>query len=292
MFVSVIIPVYNDPSGIGKVLGSLVDQSYPGDRYEIVVVDNNSTDHTTRVVQHFMTQYPGMIRLVHERSAQSAYVARNRGIMIAEGEVLAFTDSDCIPVSEWIEKGIAVFRDPAVSMVAGRVDMIFKEARPNLWEYSDAARKLDQKAYVEQVGFGATANLFVRRWVFDEYGPFLHTLASGGDYEFGRRVTRAGERLVYAENTLVRHPARSSLRAILKKSKRVAQGQGQLQDQGLLKHGVLSMRSLIPVRKAPKLESNAMSGMGRLAILFLYNLLRYYNFVIRLRHKSVGASEE
>ena len=113
-------------------------------------------------------------------------------------------------------------------------EFTFKKLRPNIWEYFDAAGKLNQKSYVEGAGFGATANLFVRRGMFKEYGMFLSELKSGGDYEFGRRLTQLGEVLLYAETSLVYHPARFTFRDKLAKSKRVAKGQKMLERMKLM----------------------------------------------------------
>jgi GT2 family glycosyltransferase len=160
--------------------------------------------------------------------------------------------------------------------------MIFKEKRPNIWEYFDAARKLNQRAYVDKAGFGATANLFVRRRLFDKYGLFQSDLESGGDYEFGRRLTTAGEKLVYADRAIVRHPARKSFKAVLNKSKRVAKGQKQLEDMGLLEHGTLSRQSLRPVRRFPKMDGVLLNAKQRLAVVVLANFFKYSNLLRRL----------
>jgi hypothetical protein len=160
--------------------------------------------------------------------------------------------------------------------------MIFKQKHPNIWEYFDAARKLNQRAYVEKAGFGATANLFVRRVLFDTYGLFRSNLQSGGDYEFGRRLTTAGEKLVYIDSAIVRHPARRSFKAVLNKSKRVAKGQKQLEDIGLLEHCPLSWQSLKPVRQCPRMDAILLSAKQRLAVVAMATFFKYYNFLKRL----------
>ena len=281
-FVSVIVPVYNDAEGVRGTLGALVSQTYPRDAYEIIVADNGSHDGTRQVVEQFQTQYFDLVRLVVEDEVQSSYAARNKGIQAARGEILAFTDADCIPVSEWLEEGVKAVVGKNAAFAAGQIKMTFQGKKPNAWEYLDAARKLNQRAYVENAGFGATANLFVRRDLFDKYGLFRGDLLSGGDYEFGRRLTRSGEKLVYAENAIVHHPARSTFKAILKKSRRVARGEKQLQTLGLLgPSSVLSWRSLIPVRRCPSLAGVSLGPFQRLAVVLMANFFRYYNVVQR-----------
>ncbi len=280
--VSVIIPVYNNASGVGLTLGALAVQSYPRDVYEIIVADNGSTDKTPQVVEEFQKLYPGLIHLVVEDQIQSSYAARNRGIKVAQGEILAFTDADCSPSPEWLDEGVKAIMKENAAFAAGQIKMTFQRREPNIWEYLDAARKLNQRAYVENAGFGATANLFVRRRLFVKYGRFRDDLQSGGDYEFGRRLTKSGEKLTYAEMAIVYHPARKTLKAILKKSKRVVQGQKQLEKMGLLQHGTLSWRSLIPMRRCPPLDGISLGFLQRWAVVLMANYLKYYNLLHRL----------
>lgn len=281
-FVSVVIPVYNDTLGIHKAFKALVNQTYPRDAYEIIVADNGSTDETLQVVRQFQEQHSDTMHLVVENLIQSSYAARNKGIHVARGEILAFTDADCVPIPEWLEEGVKAIVEETAAFAAGQIKMTFQGKEPNIWEHLDAARKLNQRAYVEDAGFGATANLFVRRDLFDKYGLFRDDLQSGGDYEFGRRLTKSGEKLVYAERAIVHHPARRTFESILEKSRRVAKGQKQLQEMGLLEHGTLSWRSLIPARRCPSLDGVSLNMMQRLAVVLMVSFFQYYNLINRL----------
>ena len=89
-YISVIVPVYNGETTIGKCVEALLNQDYPKDKYEVIIVDNNSKDKTAEVID----QYPVTYAL--EKGTQSSYAARNSAIKMAKGDVLAFTDSDCI----------------------------------------------------------------------------------------------------------------------------------------------------------------------------------------------------
>ena len=101
LFVSVIIPVYNDSERLKLCLEALENQTYSKDLYEVIVVDNASEEDIKSIVGQF-----SQAKYTYE-SQSGSYVARNKGISIARGEILAFTDSDCIPASDWIEKGVA-----------------------------------------------------------------------------------------------------------------------------------------------------------------------------------------
>jgi len=222
-----------------------------------------------------------LVKTVSEDNIQSSYAARNEGIQIAEGEILAFTDSDCVPSESWLIEGCKEIEKNNASMVAGKIEFTFKDSEPNIWEYFDAAGKLNQKSYVENAGFGATANLFVWKNLFNKYGMFLSELESGGDYEFGRRLTQSGELIRYAKKALVFHPARSTFKSKLKKSKRIAKGQGQLTELGFLNHDVLTWRSLIPPFVGPSIEGPTLIFPKSLAIIILRIFFKYYNFFIR-----------
>src|SRR3712207_160037 len=95
-YVTVIVPVYNDAGRVGSCLAALEAQTYPRQRYEVIVVDNGSTDATPAVVQSFR------VRLLFERQVRSSYAARNAGLAEAKGVIIALTDSDCTPTPGWL----------------------------------------------------------------------------------------------------------------------------------------------------------------------------------------------
>ena len=222
--VSVIIPVYNDEERLQRCLDALSRQTYPADRREIVVVDNSSDVPPDEVV----ASCEGA-RLVHE-AKEGSYAARNRGIKSASGEVLAFTDADCVPSPAWLEHGVKCLHDVEnVGLVAGHVELVpHTPGHPTPYEYYEMLTYLDQHRAVEQGHYGATANLFAPRSVMCAVGLFNEELVSGGDNEWGQRVHRHGYELVYCEKAHVRHPARNSFWALLSKELRVAGGLAQI----------------------------------------------------------------
>src|ERR1041384_5139232 len=94
-FVSVIVPVWNDAERLGHCLHALEKQTYPAESYEVIVVDNGSTDSVACLVAAY-----GRARLVSEQRPGS-YAARNTGLNLARGQVIAFTDADCLPAPDW-----------------------------------------------------------------------------------------------------------------------------------------------------------------------------------------------
>src|SRR5262245_61336705 len=116
-FVSVIIPVWNDSHRLKACLQALELQTYPRTLYEVIVVDNASDEPADRVASEF-----SKARTITEPT-QGSYAARNKGISVAKGEILAFTDSDCVPALDWLEKGVSnMTRVPRCGLLAGRVE--------------------------------------------------------------------------------------------------------------------------------------------------------------------------
>ena len=103
--VSVIIPVYNDLEGIKKCLNSLYNQSYDKNLFEIIVIDNGSTDGT----KEFLKKSP--VNFVELNEIKSSYAARNKGIYYAKNEILGFTDSDVITDRNWIKNGVESYNN-------------------------------------------------------------------------------------------------------------------------------------------------------------------------------------
>jgi len=219
-FVSIIVPVYNGEVTIEACIRSLLDLHYPGERYEILVVDNNSTDNTAAIIK----KHP--VRYLVEGEIQSSYAARNRGIREARGEILAFTDADAFVDKDWLTKGLKCLKIRDAHMVAGHVEVVTSEP-PNLYEKCDRYMFLHQERSV-RLGFGGTSNLQVKREVFEDIGLLDGRLISGGDYEFGRRATRRGYRVVHCAEARVYHPARATLNALLEKSRRIGHGRAQV----------------------------------------------------------------
>jgi glycosyltransferase involved in cell wall biosynthesis len=281
--VSVVVPVLNDAVQICSLLEALLGQSYPQDKFEIIVVDNGSIDGSRRAVEGFMARRPDIIRLLEEREIRGSYAARNAGIRNARGEIIAFTDSDCVPRVNWVEAGVKSLQERSASLGGGEILFTYRNNTPNIFEYFDSARKLNQKGYIEKNGFAATANLFAMKWVFEEYGLFRSELVSSGDLEFCRRAVDGGAQLIYIADAVVEHPARSTLKAIYKKSKRIAKGQKQMQTLGIVKPLRLEPGKLFS-RGCPVNEKwpGRLSNVDKLQLIVLQNMLRWMNMLIRM----------
>ena len=215
-FVSVIVPVYNGEKQIKACIEALLDQSYSEDRYEIIIVDNGSTDSTVEIAK----EYP--VALLEKREIQSSYAARNKGIRNAKGEILAFTDSDCVAEPRWIEEGVKALTSQSADLVGGKVDFMYSKRRTTA-ELYDSVTFMQIESYIKDSNVAATANLFVKSLLFDEIGMFPESVKSGGDIQWTSRATSNGFSLVYAPEARVKHPTRR-LKPLLKKQYRVGKG--------------------------------------------------------------------
>lgn len=225
-FVSVVVPVYNDPEGIRSTLDSLVGQSAPADRYEVVVVDNGSTDETRAVVREYR-ESAVRVRLLVEDEIQGSYAARNRGIRAATGPVIAFVDADMLVAPDWIESVARAMSDTDVEYLGCAVTL-FTAGDEGVAAKYNRLNDLHVERFVEELAFAPTCSLVVRRSLLEELGGFDPRIRSGGDMEFGNRVAAAGRRLRYAPDLTVYHPTRTTLVALLGKARRVGRGKTQL----------------------------------------------------------------
>lgn len=223
--VSVIIPVYNDPSGIRATLSSVLSESVF--KPEIIVVDNDSDDGTKDIVEEYTAKYPN-VNLAKETSIQSSYAARNRGIEVATGGVLIFLDADVTVSEGWISTALDVMDTEELHYLAPNVHITLPKDSTFAGKY-DSVTGFPNKEYINHHRFAPTACLFVTRDLIDDIGCFDQRLISGGDKEFGNRTHEAGYELGYTSSITVHHPARNSLSSLAKKDFRVGRGIAQKQ---------------------------------------------------------------
>ena len=218
--ISVIIPAFNDAARLQLCLQGLAQQTYPD--FEVIVVDNGSKD----VVAHRKVCEPFDFVTFTSEATPGSYAARNKGLELARGEVLAFTDSDCIPEPDWLENGVKHLAElDYKGLVAGRLAVFPASAEhPSPVELYEMMFAFPQERYVRDSGYGVTGNMITHRQVVDKIGPFNTELMSGGDHDFGVRARAAGFGAVYAPDVCVQHPARRSFAEIKKKLRRTMAG--------------------------------------------------------------------
>jgi glucosyl-dolichyl phosphate glucuronosyltransferase len=221
--ITVILCTYNRAHSLGKTLESVVAQSMPPSlQWELLVVDNNSTDSTPEVVKEFERRYPQLVRYTFEPN-QGISFARNNGVESGRGQILAFIDDDETADPEWLQNLTAHLLSGDWCGSGGRVVAQWNGCPPR-WVSSknsficgplamfDPDTKGDQ---LIEPPFGA--NMAFRREVFEQFGCFRTDLGrsgkgllSGEDTEFGRRVMASGARLRYEPRAITNHPVEES----------------------------------------------------------------------------------
>ncbi len=197
--VSVVVPAYNAQQTISHAIQSLVSQSYTGD-IEILIVDDGSTDKTQQIVRSFRE-----VRYVRQENAGPA-AARNRGASDSKGEIILFTDSDCIPHRDWVEKIVGGFSSDGTGAVCGSYGIANPEnilARCIHQEIMFRHRFL-MPSYPKAFG---SYNVAVRRAVFFGVGGFDETYrrASGEDNDLSYRIIKSGRCIFFVKDALVDH---------------------------------------------------------------------------------------
>ena len=224
--ISIIIPVYNDSSGLKDTLDCLVTQVFPKDQYEIIVVDNGSTDNTSEIGNKYAGQFDGTIRFILENKVQGSYAARNKGIEAARGELLIFLDANITLDSDYIEKVNNRFSNLNVDYLGCNVKMIIK--RRSISSTYNFIHGFNIENSIRNENYTPTSNLVIRREVINELGYFDSRLEGGGDFEFGERVHSARFKLDYAEDIILYHPTRPKYKLLIEKAKRIGRGNAEL----------------------------------------------------------------
>lgn len=226
MFLSIIIPVYNDRQGLQDTLASLLAQNLPDSEYEIIIADNGSRDGTWELSCEYQGRAPKLVRAVREAQIQSSYAARNRGIESALGEVLCFIDADMIAPPDYLRLVKERFKTSDVEYLACNVELI--EDRRTLASLYNCVTGFPVERYLERGHYAPTCCLCVRREVFDQIGFFDERLESGGDMEFGQRAYDRGLKQEFAPEVVLKHPPRRLFRSLLNKERRIGRGHAQL----------------------------------------------------------------
>ncbi len=225
-FVSIVVPVRNRPRDIEACVKSLLNLEYPN--FEIIIVDNFSDDDTRAVVR----KYPVSL-VTEEKINQNS--ARNAGIKGAAGQIVAFTDSDCVVDKHWLTYLVAPYADQDIGGVGGRLvsysPQSFVETFLSLGIHhfptpkKDLIQKKDNKFMSGLVG---AANVSYRRKVLEKLEGFDEQYEVLGDYDLCWRVQDSGYKLFFEPGAVVRHRHRSKIADMIKQFYYYGQGQALL----------------------------------------------------------------
>lgn len=241
-YVSVIVPTYRDWERLRLCLKALEQQTYPKDKFEIIVINNDPDD----VIPPNFTLPENCILMVERKPG--SYAARNKGLSVANGSVYAFTDSDCKPDEKWLSTAIAFLDEhPEVQRIGGEVSLFSRKNQYNWFEIYELFFAFPQESFVKDKGMAATANMISKKSVFDQIGWFDETLMSGGDGEWGERASRHGAKISYLGECIVYHPTRDRFSEILLKNRRLTGGHYlKAKENGARSVAILMFKSLVP----------------------------------------------
>ena len=224
-FVSIIIPVRNVGKIIGQCLEGLNNLNYPKDKYEIIISDSESTDDTRAIVKKY-----GAIFVSTPK--RSVCAGRNEGFRAAKGEIIAFSDADCVMDKNWIVNCLKYFENHAVGAVGG----------PNITPADDTAFAKAVGFVFDQAIFSAGSihgrilnkikevksipgcNVIYRREALDKVMPMDESLLEAEDYVTNQKIRGLGYKLLYTPDTIVWHYRRPNPKRFFKQIYRYAIG--------------------------------------------------------------------
>lgn len=226
--ISVVIPVKNGESHIQELLDSLMQVDYKKDKLEIIVVDGNSTDKTREIV----SKYPVKL-LTEEHPGLNG--ARNTGLRHSSGEIIAFTDFDCVIPKNWANKIVENLQNANVGCVGGNVLGYYKDF---LSRYADesfmpAMRIFKRREELDSVkpplGYPAGCNMAFKRKVIEKAGTFDEDIRYGFDEdEFVERICKVGYKMALDPEVLVMHKHRATMQGLLKQNFAYGRGLGNV----------------------------------------------------------------
>ena len=209
--ISVIIPGYNVSNYVSECLDALLAQTMPRDAYEIIYVDDASEDDSQDVVGRY-----GGVRLLALPENRGQATARNLGLQEARGEIILFTDADCVPAHDWIEAMLRPFEDPEIAGTKGiyRTRQRSLIARFAQVEYESRYDIMRRAHYID---FIDTYSAGYRAEVLRQHGGFDPSFRIDEDQELSFRLAEAGHKMVFNPEAIVYHRHAATLQRYLKR---------------------------------------------------------------------------
>ena len=217
--ISLVIATFNGASRIGTTLHSLLTQSLPSELWEAVVVNNNSSDTTSEVVEEFAAAHPEVAIVLTEEPKQGLSHARNKGIEVARGEIIAIIDDDEIASPHLLADYLHFFDShPEAAGAGGRIIPLYADGRPQ-WMSRHTERPIagtldlgsEIVPFPKGKYFGG-GNMALRRSAIEKYGAFNPalgrkgtTLLGGEEKELYARLHNAGEKIFYLPSAYIEH---------------------------------------------------------------------------------------
>jgi succinoglycan biosynthesis protein ExoA len=270
--VSVLIPMRNEERFIGACLRSLRSQDYPHDRFELLVIDGESTDGSPGIVQRFAADSDVEVRLLENPALKTA-PGLNIGLDAAKGEVIVRVDAHAEVAPDFLSQSVAALEETYADAVGGPIESVAEGlvgeaialAMSSPFGIGNAAFRYSQEPqYTDTVAFAA-----YRRDVFERIGGFAEDIDFGEDDEFNYRLGDAGGKIFLTPKIRSVYHTRSSLPALFRQYR----AYGRAKVKVLRRHPAQArLRQMVPA-----------SFVGALGSLSLVSpILRRFRGLLRL----------
>lgn len=286
MFLSIVIPVYKDAEGIKNTIKTLLDNNQEMTGFEIIVCIDGGLKEDVAAIEEMIEYYPGKdIRYNCIVPNQGSYNARNIGAKNAKGDVLSFLDAGVFVQKEWyavLEKYILQY-----DYIVGSVTIPLEWAH-DLFERYESVTAFPVEEYINNFHFGPTANMIVKKSVFENVKGFDGRLRSSGDLEFGDKVYRNNYTQVFSKEMEVLHSPRNR-KEIRTKMARINQGHIDLHMYYPDRFGQSTgnplrvfIKNIIKTFLYPsKFKTKQSEKFSWLEFIYIENVIGYYRFIIQ-----------
>jgi len=204
---SIIIPTYNGGSTIENTLSALCEQKSPECNYEIITVDNNSTDNTSKIIKNFSKNSKVPIKYICENKPGSSY-ARNKGFKVAKGEIIGLIDDDIIVNESWVSEIFKPYSDPKVGAVGGKILLKWINGKPPTWfkSFESWLGKLDygpEQLILDKDQNINAGNYSIRKDILFNVGGYPpcdapdDKLVGDGEVGLNRKVLESGKKIIW-----------------------------------------------------------------------------------------------
>ncbi len=196
--ISVVVAAYNSEKTISATIEALLSQNWPEDDLEIIIADDGSTDRTAEIVKKYPVKY-----LYQKNKGPAA--ARNYGWKSAQGKIVCFTDSDCVPEKKWVSKIIKGYTSDDIAGLGGSYDIANPDSLNAVCIHEEIAQR--HLKIPEEANFLGSFNVSYRRTVLQQVGGFdeSYTWASAEDNELAYRIKKKGYKLIFNGDIKVAH---------------------------------------------------------------------------------------
>jgi cellulose synthase/poly-beta-1,6-N-acetylglucosamine synthase-like glycosyltransferase len=223
-YISVVIPTYNRSTQLSRCLDSLFNQTYPKDRYEIIIINDGSKDNTENVLREYEKKAP-CVFIWGTQGNQGIATATNSGISRSKGDFVCFTGDDCIPENDWISQLVDGFQNDRIGAVGGKVRSY--QINTPIQQFIVDARILDQEGFIKRNTL-ITGNAAYRKQVLKEIKGFDNFLIACVDLDLSIRTQLSGYSIQFTPESVVYHDHPASIRGLFFQQYRNGKGYVQL----------------------------------------------------------------